>query len=243
MTCAVFGLGLVLAAPAGAYFPRGQCTDWAYKMRPGLVDEATLRLGSLEWDARFWAVNARRAGFKVGRRPAAGAIAVWPAGYHHAGTVGHVAYVERLLAGGRYLISEMNYNGSPQVHRRIVDAADGARTFIYRPSREPVARGDGTLLSVSEVGDVDGGAAIGLRVTGPLRLLVRAIGADGTGFERTLDVNEDAIVPLTTLVGELGPSQDGLGKPAYTLRFVVVGRSEGEHVLTDVATDPSAQVR
>ncbi len=52
---------------------------------------------------------AVRAGYRVDRRPAVGALAVWEAGAWGAGRYGHVAFVARVYADGTVLIEE--YNG------------------------------------------------------------------------------------------------------------------------------------
>src|SRR5579884_3516397 len=111
-------------------FPAGQCTEWAFKMRPEIVVDSMLAHPSLQdWNASHWASNAKAAGFRVGTTPAVGAIAVWQPHVDGAGAVGHVAYVEKVQPGSFY-ISEENFDGSPAVHRRWVKT-DGKEQFVY----------------------------------------------------------------------------------------------------------------
>ncbi|MFW6359637.1 MAG: CHAP domain-containing protein [Chroococcales cyanobacterium] len=54
-----------------------------------------------------------------GINPQVGAIAVWEAGVNGAGSVGHVAVVERVYDDGSILISESNWAGTAYNTRRI----------------------------------------------------------------------------------------------------------------------------
>jgi len=67
----------VLQAPvATAGFAPGQCTAWAYEMRPEIVAGTELADPTIsDWTAYRWAANARVGGFSVGNRPVPGAIA------------------------------------------------------------------------------------------------------------------------------------------------------------------------
>jgi len=132
ISLAVAAVAAVLAVPgAHAGFAAGQCTTWAYLMRPDIVATASLAGDKItNWNAYAWAANAREAGYSVGTKPAVGAIAVWPKHVLGAGALGHVAYVQKVRSDGSFYISEEDYNGSPNVHRRWV-APTSALQFIY----------------------------------------------------------------------------------------------------------------
>jgi len=130
---AVLAAAVALGAPAAqAGFAPGECTTWAFLMRPDIVVDAMLAKPTLRnWNADHWAVNAQSAGFRVGTRPAVGAIVVWPAHVDGAGSVGHVAYVEQVKPDGSFYVSEENYAGSPAVHRRWITKTAGSVRFVY----------------------------------------------------------------------------------------------------------------
>jgi len=98
---------------ANTYSP-GYCTWFVASRRP---------VPSGWGNARNWLANARAAGFPTGSVPRVGAIA-WTG----AGSMGHVAYTER-VEGNRALISEMNYNGLGVVSQRWVSFSEF--TWIY----------------------------------------------------------------------------------------------------------------
>lgn len=108
---------------------RGQCTWYAWSRRPDLGN-ATLG------NAHTWADSARRAGFPVNATPAAGAIAVWRPYFAGTRGPGHVAYVERVLADGRILISE--YNWRPLSYGTRIISPAGLQ-FIHRKGGAPPA--------------------------------------------------------------------------------------------------------
>lgn len=79
----------------------GGCTAWAWANRPDLPGN----LGN----ARYWGVNAARAGFPVDNTPQVGAIAVYqPGSYGAYYPYGHVAVVTA-IQGSRIQISEASY--------------------------------------------------------------------------------------------------------------------------------------
>jgi hypothetical protein len=153
--CAV--LAAALATPlADAGFPAGQCTTWAYLMRPDIVADAALNgVDVTDWNAWRWTANARMTGFSTGGAPKVGAIAVWPPHVLGAGPVGHVAYVQQVRSNGSFYISEEDYNGSPNVHRRWVQPSSQL-SFVYllpgehAPAR-PMTPG-GSVESLSSAG-------------------------------------------------------------------------------------------
>ena len=176
---------VILAPGAGAAFVPGQCTTWAFMMRPEIVADAILAgVSTTDWNADSWAANAQKAGFRVGTTPAVGAIAVWPAHVLGAGPVGHVAYVQKVRPDGSFYISEEDYDGSPDVHYRWVTATNQLR-FIYllpgekaptRPTQLGGQLGDlgasgqykaGALAETSIDFTVDQATDVALRLTGP----------------------------------------------------------------------------
>jgi surface antigen len=119
-------------------FDYGQCTYHAYEERPDIYDTAVADGvprggyapgGGYWWDAWRWLSNAQRVGFPTGTTPVAGALVVFPK--HYGGSsVGHVAYVERVNGDGSYVVSERNWNYSPNITYRTVRAYPGV-AFIY----------------------------------------------------------------------------------------------------------------
>ncbi|MBA2517970.1 MAG: CHAP domain-containing protein, partial [Solirubrobacterales bacterium] len=124
----------------------GQCTDWAFQKRPDVVLRAEtkhyaewLLAGGpvaggqyvmLDWDGGNWARNARYAGLRTGRKPRVGALLAVPAGSRP----GHVAYVEELYDGGRFRVTEYNFDGGLGVlHERVLDVAElsSESEFVY----------------------------------------------------------------------------------------------------------------
>jgi surface antigen len=107
-------------------YPWGQCT-WYARARGGA------ELNGLG-NAGAWAANARRRGLAVGYAPRAGATVVFAVGVQGASRLGHVAHVERVLGGGRFLVSEMNYfgygGGFGRVSQRVAHTGAGV-SFIY----------------------------------------------------------------------------------------------------------------
>jgi len=153
---AVASASILQAPPATAGFAPGQCTTWAYEMRPDIIAGTELADPKItDWNAYRWAANAQLGGFSVGSRPAVGAIAVWPQNTLGAGAVGHVAYVERVRSDGSFYVSEENFDGNPNVHHRWV-APTSALQFIYlapgeRAPKAPTQLG-GALESLKSQG-------------------------------------------------------------------------------------------
>ena len=85
-------------------------------------------------NAANWANTARARGIPTGSSPAAGATAVFAPGVQGAGGGGHVAHVERVLGGGWFLVSEMNFyfngGGWGRVSYRYAHSGAGV-SFVY----------------------------------------------------------------------------------------------------------------
>jgi hypothetical protein len=230
-------VALLAASPAAANvdvdrgFPAGECTAWAYSKRPGIVDltvlrnlkvtpstgQATQRVAN--WDAWLWAANARKGGFAVGARPAVGAVAVWPRNTDGAGPVGHVAYVEKVLAGGAFAFSEQNWNGHRNVTRRVV-ASDRSLRFIYGRGGEPMQAGTGQLRRLWSSQGADGKTPSAvLQMSGRADVLLRLIGPRGLSRDaaRILPAGTSTIA-LSEIAGVAA-----LAPGNYALVVVVVG--------------------
>jgi surface antigen len=85
-------------------------------------------------DAWNWPHVARLAGLRLGRRPQAGAVAVWPKLFPPFGHVGYVTAVDR---DGGFEVSEYNFplasGFMPFLFDRRVDVPVGGAVFIYVP--------------------------------------------------------------------------------------------------------------
>ena len=105
----------------------GQCTWYAWYRHQG---EPLMQLGN----AGQWAYSARAHGLRTGSTPAVGATAVFQPGVQGAGGGGHVAHVERVLGGGWFLVSEMNFyfngGGWGRVSYRYAHSGAGV-SFVY----------------------------------------------------------------------------------------------------------------
>jgi len=86
-------------ATAGNSYPFGQCTYYVANRR------------GIPWtdNAGGWYRDAIASGFRVGSRPAPGAIMV----SYEGSAYGHVSYVEAVNPDGSWVVSEMNYYGVP----------------------------------------------------------------------------------------------------------------------------------
>jgi surface antigen len=85
-------------------------------------------------NAAGWTSAARARGIPTGSAPAAGATAVFAPGVQGAGGGGHVAHVERVLGGGWFIVSEMNFyfngGGWGRVSYRYAHSGPGV-SFVY----------------------------------------------------------------------------------------------------------------
>jgi len=108
------------AGSVGNRYAFGNCTFYAYERRAALGRP----VGSFWGNAKTWAGFAQAQGYAVNRTPAAGAVLVDTQGYY-----GHVAVVERVLANGDVVISEMNnyaYGGFNIVNNRTLTPGQAA---------------------------------------------------------------------------------------------------------------------
>jgi surface antigen len=207
-------------------FARGECTAWAYLKRPAIVDETELRSLSsnpasaiTDWDAWLWASNARKGGFEVGRRPVLGAVAVWPRNTDGAGPLGHVAYVEKLLSRGAFLVSEQNWDGRRHPTHRVV-AANSSLRFIYPARNEPQRVGSGRLIRFTGLGALPGTpATIDVHMSGRGNVLMRVTGPHRFDHESARVLPAGA---TTFTVLELA-GRSRLPAGSYTLWLLVVG--------------------
>ena len=107
---------------AWALEANGQRIDWFV---PGAMDA---------WN---WPNVARTAGFRIGRRPAVGDVAVWRALDK---PFGHVAYVTSVSANGRFVVGEYNYPSLEGLTRFVFDLRTSVATpgvvFIAVPRAE-----------------------------------------------------------------------------------------------------------
>lgn len=107
-------------------YPYGECT-WGTK-------ETAPWAGNWWGNAGQWGASARRAGFKTGKTPKVGAIAVWSGANGYGWGYGHVAVVTAVGSTTNIRVKESNYGG----HRYVGDfrgwfnpIADGVTEYIY----------------------------------------------------------------------------------------------------------------
>ncbi|MGI8414001.1 MAG: CHAP domain-containing protein [Solirubrobacteraceae bacterium] len=129
----------------------GQCTAYAASRRPDIVARVdqwaytTYLLnganGSLivDWDARYWALDAANGGLPTGNTPQPGAVIVFQPGAYGAFASGHVAVVSRVGADDSFTVSEMHAPIAGQLswrhfsaHEAHAMASDPRIEFIYR---------------------------------------------------------------------------------------------------------------
>lgn len=116
------GYANTLGASAGNRYAFGNCTWYVFERRAAIGKP----IGSFWGNGGFWAFSAQASGYTVNNRATAGAILVEP------GNPGHVGIVERVLANGDVVISEMNnaaYGGFNIVNNRTLSAGQAA---LYR---------------------------------------------------------------------------------------------------------------
>jgi hypothetical protein len=124
-----------------AGFRNGQCTDWASRQRPDIVErvmEASLEAKLLrrpfpkvDFVAKNWASLAQLAGLTVRATPVKGAIAVWQPHVQGAKGSGHVGYVDS-VGNGTFTVTEENFGKPYKMTSRTLAAAPLAgRVFIY----------------------------------------------------------------------------------------------------------------
>lgn len=128
----------------------GECTAYIAARRPDIIERVDIWAYSrfllaghgalnVNWDAKYWARNARRAGMATGKTPRVGAVLVFQAGAYGATALGHVAYVTSVSPSGAFTISEMHAPVRGRVTTRHFGAAtaramaaDPGIDFIYR---------------------------------------------------------------------------------------------------------------
>jgi surface antigen/LysM repeat protein len=113
----------IYSAGVGSLYPFGQCTWYVNSRRPA-------PWGGNAWQ---WYGRARAWGRPEGATPRVGAIMVtWESPYW-----GHVAYVEQVYSDGSWLVSEMNYYGTPGggwgrvSYRHVIPGTIPLIGFIY----------------------------------------------------------------------------------------------------------------
>jgi surface antigen len=92
----------------GDPFAYGQCTYWAslrYHEYSGVWVPWVTQSNAGQWVAR-----AQQFHWIIGGTPTLGSIAVFQSGVQGAFSLGHVAVVERVLAGGQFIASSMDWN-------------------------------------------------------------------------------------------------------------------------------------
>jgi surface antigen len=104
-------------------YPWGQCTWYAFSMRPDLSPH-------LWGNAYNWAYSARVSGASVGYTPRAGAIVVFQPGVQGAWGAGHVGYVLAVGGNGRFLVAESHFPYLGRITHRWAHAGRGV-SFIY----------------------------------------------------------------------------------------------------------------
>lgn len=128
----------------------GQCTAYVAARRPDIIERVEVWAYSryllagggalaINWDAEYWAANARSAGLRIGTVPRPGAVIVFEPGAYGATSLGHVAYVDAVSRDGSFTISEMHAPVLGRVTSRHFKAAtaramstDPRIAFIYR---------------------------------------------------------------------------------------------------------------
>jgi len=125
-----------------AIFHNGQCTDWASRKRPDIIERVeetayAAQLGGksfpqMDFVAKNWAALAKLAGMQVSDVPVAGAVVVWQPGVEGAADeVGHVGYVES-VQNGSFTTSEENVGAPYEMGSRTLPTAPvPGRLFIY----------------------------------------------------------------------------------------------------------------
>ena len=121
----------------------GECTDWADRKRPEIVERVTVAKWTAEllgrptpvirWGGGHWDETAAAYGLPTGTVPRAGALVTWDPGVGGSGEVGHIGYVES-VGEDTFTVSEMH---APELgvvtERRVpIDSiADGGVAFVY----------------------------------------------------------------------------------------------------------------
>lgn len=92
-------------------------------------------------NANTWGHIARRAGYRVDKTPAVGAVAWMDSNQYGALWAGHVAWVSNVY-GDQVEIEEYNYNGSHAYHRRVIHKSEVTGYIHFKDvSAPPVVSG------------------------------------------------------------------------------------------------------
>lgn len=109
-------------------FPYGSCTWWAdqrYHQLTGIYVPWTTRADAWEWTAR-----ARQFHWHVSKAPAKGSIIDLQPWVQYAYGLGHVAVVEKVLANGRVIASNMSWGAHPRQVINVEFSPGPGVTFI-----------------------------------------------------------------------------------------------------------------
>lgn len=144
--------GGIAPAPRGisqwAYTGRGAFRQWDVFAFRGNKSALTYAWGNCTWGAAYlardnvaflgnaqdWLANARRRGLPTGYAPRVGATVTFAPGVQGAGSLGHVAHVLAVYAGGWMLVEEENFywngGGYDMMSFRYAHTGPGV-AFIY----------------------------------------------------------------------------------------------------------------
>lgn len=92
-------------------YAKGQCTYYVFDRIRQDGNMISNRWG----DAKYWANEASKEGYKVNDNPSVGSILQYPKGQH-----GHVAYVDKVNHDGSLTVFDMNYRKPYEVTKRTV---------------------------------------------------------------------------------------------------------------------------
>lgn len=111
-------------------FARGQCTWYAAIISPNIFPytDADTQTRTFGGNANQWCANAKEAGFKVGKKPAAGALIVYGRLRSSAGHVGKV--MNYYPEDGKMIIRDMNYVAKFVVTERW-ETVDNSKISCY----------------------------------------------------------------------------------------------------------------
>ena len=105
------------------YYSKNSCAWYVFNRRAQLGKPVSNQWGN----AKHWVANAKRAGYRVGRKPARHAVMQSPKGRY-----GHVVVVEHVYRNGSIKVSEYNYNRPYSYGTRILSRATARQHhFIY----------------------------------------------------------------------------------------------------------------
>ncbi len=108
----------------------GQCVSWS-AFRVSMDDKpGAAPVWGGRGNANQWIQNARRAGYKVDKTPAVGAVLEWDKGAPHHEEFGHSSYVEKVFDDGSVLISEYN-NVAPNTFSMRIIPRDQINSYMY----------------------------------------------------------------------------------------------------------------